>query len=119
LPEKGVTMSADNAFPKEDVLGESHASPPAVNGSAQEGKSSGRRKPKKGAPLPSETLGLVTLLELGEKLGLPLKWLRRQTVEGHLPCIRIGTRILYSVEAVAKYLRERASHKNQHGEWAR
>ena len=114
-------MSTDHEFEQEVMPAESHAGPPAANGSAQEGKSSGKgkRKPKKGAPLPSEALGLVTLTELGERLGLPLKWLRRQTAEGLLPCTRVGTRLLYGVEAVAKHVRDRASHRNQRGEWAK
>ena len=114
-------MSKDSEFEQEVMPAESHAGPPAANGSAPEerSKGKGKRKPKKAAPLPSEALGLVTLTELGERLGLPLKWLRRQTAGGHLPCTRIGTRILYNVEAVAKHVRDRASHRNQRGEWAK
>jgi excisionase family DNA binding protein len=54
---------------------------------------------------------------LCESLGLPLKWVRRETSAGRLPAIRVGQRVLFNVEAVREFLRNRASRKNQRGDW--
>jgi excisionase family DNA binding protein len=60
---------------------------------------------------------LVTMPTLCSSLKLPLKWVRRETVAGRLPAIRVGKRVLFNVQAIQEFLRDQAAPKNQKGEW--
>lgn len=53
--------------------------------------------------------GLMSLHRLATHLRLPREWLKREAVEGRLPCLRIGRRLLFNVEAVQKAIAERAA----------
>jgi excisionase family DNA binding protein len=72
---------------------------------------------KRPLPGPKDPSFLVPMTTLCESLGLPLKWVRRETSAGRLPAIRIGQRVLFNVQAVRDFLRGRAARKNQHGDW--
>ena len=90
----------------------------AVDMEATSLKPKGRTKQRKGkTPLPSDQLGLVTLPQLVEQLGLPVKWARRQVAEGKLPCVQIGPRYLFDPAAVVKKLKDRAARFNQWDEY--
>ena len=75
----------------------------------------GRRR--RSVPAPDDAAFLVTMPILCTKLKLPLKWVRREASEGRLPCVRVGHRLLFHVQAVSELLRVRAARKNQHGDW--
>lgn len=72
---------------------------------------------KRRQPAPVDPAFLVTMPKLCELLGLPKKWTRRMTAAGKLPAIRVGNRVLYNCEAVARFLRDDASRTNQFGEY--
>jgi excisionase family DNA binding protein len=72
---------------------------------------------KKSLPGPKDPHFLVPMTILCETLNLPLKWVRRETSAGRLPAIRVGQRVLYNVQAVREFLRNRAARKNQDGDW--
>jgi excisionase family DNA binding protein len=72
---------------------------------------------KRPLPGPKDPHFLVPMATLCETLNLPLKWVRRETSAGRLPAIRVGQRILFNVEAVRDFLRDRAARKNQDGKW--
>jgi hypothetical protein len=75
----------------------------------------GRRR--RVVPTPDDPAFLVTLPILCAKLKLPLKWARREASEGRLPCLRVGHRLLFHVQAVSDFLRLRAARKNQDGQY--
>jgi excisionase family DNA binding protein len=72
-------------------------------------------KRRRGSPLPDESLRLVTLEVLCERLGLPKKWVRRLAGEGKLPCARVGQRLLFDVDRVASRVQSLAL-RNQYGQ---
>jgi hypothetical protein len=43
---------------------------------------------------------LINLYTLSKELNLPVKWLKAKAVEGHIPCLRIGRRFRFNIEAV-------------------
>ena len=47
---------------------------------------------------------------LARRLNLPYDWLRRETREGRLPCLRIGRRLLFNIVAVRRELADRAAN---------
>ena len=51
----------------------------------------------------------MPLEALASSLGLPRKWLRDEADAGRIPCLRIGRRLLFSLEAVQEVLAERAA----------
>jgi excisionase family DNA binding protein len=52
---------------------------------------------------------LVTLGQLAKALGLSRNWLRAEVMQGRLPCLRAGRRILLCRSAVEARLAERAA----------
>jgi hypothetical protein len=47
--------------------------------------------------MPSHT---VNLTGLSARLRLPREWLRQEALAGRIPCLRVGRRLLFNVEAV-------------------
>ena len=50
-----------------------------------------------------------TINQLARRLNLPATWIKREATEGRIPCLRVGSRLLFSPEAVNRVLLERAS----------
>jgi excisionase family DNA binding protein len=73
--------------------------------------------PRRVFKAPDDPSFLVTMPTLCEQLALPLKWVRREVSAGRLPAIRIGRRVCFNISAVKEYLRDRASRRNQAGQW--
>jgi len=48
-------------------------------------------------------------LGLARKLRLPHDWLLAEVDAGRLPCLRIGRRILFNIDAVKRVLADRAA----------
>ena len=48
------------------------------------------------------------------RLGLPKAWLMNEADAGRLPCLRIGRRMLFNIDAVERALSARAA--GQHGD---
>jgi hypothetical protein len=67
-------------------------------------------------PLPTEKLGLSTIPDAARELGLPFRWLRRELLEGRLPSLAAGPRLLVSVEALREALERRAAEENYRGQ---
>ncbi len=59
--------------------------------------------------LKSQHNNLVNLPGLARVLHLPARWLKREADNGGIPCLRIGRRRLFNVEAVKRVLAERAA----------
>ena len=53
---------------------------------------------------------LVNLAGLSRHLHLPLPWLRAEANAGRIPCLKVGRKRLFNVEAVEDALAERAAH---------
>lgn len=51
---------------------------------------------------------LLTLPRLARSLRLPVAWLRAEADAGRIPCLRIGRKRRFSLEAVERALLERA-----------
>jgi excisionase family DNA binding protein len=85
---------------------------------ATESAGATRQRPRKGTPLPTEKLGLVTMQAVAEQLGLPLKWFRRACKAGRMPCVQVGQRLLFDPEQVQKHIHDAAA-QNQFGQWVR
>jgi hypothetical protein len=79
----------------------------------------GKKKRKRRVRKPTAKLGLLTLPGLAEELGLPLRWLRREVSQGHLPTMEVGGRLLFDPKRVARILQDRAFRNNQYGEYVR
>ena len=52
---------------------------------------------------------LLNLRELAIKLGLPVEWLADQAESGDIPCLRVGTRRRFDLQAVRDALAEQAA----------
>ena len=53
----------------------------------------------------------VPLEVLASVLGLPRNWLRSEADTGRLPCLRIGRRRMFNIEAVEGALADRAKDR--------
>jgi hypothetical protein len=51
----------------------------------------------------------VNLIGLAARTHLPAAWLRAEALAGRLPCLRVGRKLLFNVEAVRAALYERAA----------
>jgi excisionase family DNA binding protein len=80
------------------------------------GAPQGAKKKRRPPAVPKQALGLLLIEGLAERLGLPLKTLRRLARNGGLPCVRLGNRWYFDPEQVAEQLRQRAD-KNRNGEY--
>jgi hypothetical protein len=56
---------------------------------------------------------LVNLNGLSLQLRLPLRWLRAEALAGRIPCLKIGSKLLFNPEAVEKALAERAATRGE------
>jgi excisionase family DNA binding protein len=55
----------------------------------------------------------ISLQRLAAHLRLPREWLRREALDGRLPCLRVGKRLLFNVAAVEEALAARAAHNRE------
>ncbi|QDV88998.1 hypothetical protein RAS2_00570 [Phycisphaerae bacterium RAS2] len=53
----------------------------------------------------------ITLVKVSDVTGLPVAWLRAEADAGRIPCLRVGRRRLFNLEAVRRVLAERAAMK--------
>jgi hypothetical protein len=74
-------------------------------------------KPRRRVPTPNDPEFLVPLGTLCQVLNLPIKWARRMAGQGYFPCIRIGHRLMFHVDAVRQLLRHNAQRHNQFGRY--
>jgi len=56
-----------------------------------------------------ETTRLSTLYGLSKALRLPASWLKNEAVNGRIPALIAGRRMLFNVEAVERELLDRAA----------
>ena len=54
--------------------------------------------------------------EVGRDLGLPFRWLQRELLEGRLPSLAAGPRLLVNVDALREALERRAAEENYRGQ---
>ncbi len=54
---------------------------------------------------------LHNLYGLSRELNLPVKWLKAKAVKGKIPCLRIGRRFRFNIEAVEAALLEMAEER--------
>jgi hypothetical protein len=57
---------------------------------------------------------LYNLNGLSQKLNLPVKWLKMKAVEGQIPCLKIGQKFRFNIEAVKQALSELAARRGNH-----
>jgi len=65
-----------------------------------------------------QTDSLVTLPGLTRALRLPTQWLKREADSGNIPCLRIGRKRLFNVDAVRRVLAQRAAREGLRAEGA-
>lgn len=53
----------------------------------------------------------ITISELAEQTGLPIRWLLREADGGRFPCLRAGQRRLFDPDAVRRALASRAKRE--------
>ena len=49
---------------------------------------------------------LHNLYSLSKELNLPIQWLKTKAIEGQIPCLRIGRKFRFNIEAVKAALVE-------------
>jgi hypothetical protein len=76
-------------------------------------------KRRRTVPLPTALLGLKTIAEAARELGLPFRWLRRELLEGRLPSLAVGPRLLVNVDALRGTMERRAKERTFRGEYPR
>lgn len=59
---------------------------------------------------------LLNLYGLSRELNLPVKWLKAKAVAGQIPCLRIGRRFRFNIEAVKAVLSEMAAERGDTSE---
>lgn len=52
---------------------------------------------------------LMSLHQLARSLRLDRDWLRKEALAGQIPCLRAGTKLVFSLDAVKKALADRAA----------
>jgi hypothetical protein len=102
---EGRTMTTKNASTVNDV---SPACAPGAAGAANVPDAQPGGKKRRKAPRPSADLGLVTADELREQLGISIRFVRRATRDGDLPCIVLGGRRMYHLEKTKKVIQHLA-----------
>ena len=60
--------------------------------------------------VPSRPAGLVSLRECAEQVQAPVKWLRRHTSAGAIPCVLVAGHRRYDVAAVRRAIRVLAGY---------
>lgn len=58
----------------------------------------------------SENEKLLNVVDMADILGVPPLWLKKQADEGVVPCLKIGSKFLFSVSATVRHVHEMASH---------
>ena len=56
-----------------------------------------------------ETETICTIRALAAALRLPALWLKAEADAGRIPCLRVGRRLLFNLDAVKATLAERAA----------
>lgn len=51
---------------------------------------------------------------LAARLRLPARWLKSEAIAGRIPCLRVGRRFLFNVDAVEQALAARAANRAVH-----
>ena len=51
--------------------------------------------------------------EAATTLGVPIAWLKREAIEGRVPCLRAGRRFLFDLDLVRESLLEKATVNSQ------
>ena len=74
--------------------------------SAPEAQPAGKTRRK--LPRPTAALSLLTAGELSAQLGLSIRFIRKATRDGDLPCIILGGRRMYHLEKAKKVIQYRA-----------
>lgn len=64
----------------------------------------------------AERRRLVALPTLARRVSLPVAWLKAEAEAGHLPHLKVGRRLLFSVEAVEEALVELAGRQPEDAE---
>jgi hypothetical protein len=54
---------------------------------------------------------LLSLHRLAARLSLPAAWLKEEALAGRIPCLRVGRKLLFNVEAVEQTLTARAGRE--------
>ncbi len=62
--------------------------------------------------LMTEEPGLMLIQVAAARIGVPREWLKREAIEGRIPCLVAGRRILVDFEQVKRLLAERVKVKN-------
>ena len=57
----------------------------------------------------SDESNLLTVRQAAEHLCLPIGWLKDEALAGRVPCLRVGRRTLFNIEAVREALLKRAA----------
>ena len=52
----------------------------------------------------SDTLGLLSIGEVAERFGISPGMVRKQITAGSLPAVRLGTRVMITRDAAAKFM---------------
>ena len=55
----------------------------------------------------------VSSRQAAMRLGLPIVWLKREARAGRIPCLRLGNRMRFHVEAVERSLLERVNRQEE------
>jgi hypothetical protein len=59
---------------------------------------------------------LLNLYGLSRELNLPVKWLKAEAVKGQIPCLKIGRRFRFNLEAVKVAILKMAAGQGGHNE---
>jgi hypothetical protein len=52
---------------------------------------------------------LLSLHQLAARTGLPATWLRQEALGGRIPCLRVGRKLRFNLDAVRSALGRRAA----------
>lgn len=63
----------------------------------------------------TNTIKLVSVRGLADRLKLPAAWLKAEAEAGRIPSLRAGRRLMFNPEAVEQVLLERAAGTNHKG----
>ena len=58
-------------------------------------------------------LRFVTLMDLSDRTGLPVAWLRAEADAGRLPFVQVGRSRMFLPEEIARTLRERGARARE------
>lgn len=58
-----------------------------------------------------KTNSLLSLRALANETGLSAEWLKNEALSGHIPHLKVGRRLMFSLQAVREALLRRASEE--------